>query len=50
MRNDDEPAPMTIEARRAVEPGTAASRISSTSSRERRWGDGAPSAGAIPPR
>ena len=49
MRNEDEPAPITIEARSAVEPGTASSSSRSTSSRERRCGD-SPPAGAMPPR
>jgi hypothetical protein len=35
-RKEEDPAPITIEARRAVEAGRAPSSISSTSSRERR--------------
>ena len=50
MRNDDEPAPITIEARSAVEPGTAPRRISSTSSRDLRCGESESRAGTIPPR
>jgi hypothetical protein len=50
MRKEDEPAPTTIEARSAVEAGTAARRISSTSSREARCGEGGPSLGTSPPR
>ena len=49
MRNEDEPAPITIEARSAVEPGTAASRMRSTSRREPRCADTA-AGGSIPPR
>ena len=48
-RNEDDPAPITMDARSAVEAGSAVSRISSTSSRERRCGEAAP-AGAMPPR
>ena len=43
-------APITMDARSAVEPGTADRRISSTSRRERRCGDGAACSGTMPPR
>ena len=50
MRKLDDDAPITMDARSAVEPGTADMRISSTSSRERRCGDGAACSGTMPPR
>ena len=48
--NDDERAPITIDARSAVERGSAASRISSTSSRDARCADCGPPSGTSPPR
>ena len=47
---DEHGEPITIEARRAVEPGTASSRIRSTSAREARWGETCPAVGMKPPR
>ena len=39
-RNERDPAPITIEARSAVEAGSASSRVRSTASRLARWGEG----------
>ena len=49
-RNERERAPMTIEARIAIDSGAAASSSSSTASREARWRDSRPSEGTSPPR
>ena len=49
-RNAREPAPITIEARSATEPGTPSSRIRSTSSRLARCGEGGCAGGSGPPR
>ena len=49
-RNERERAPITIEARNAIDSGAAPSSSSSTASREARWREIWPSAGTRPPR
>ena len=49
-RKERERAPITIEARSAIDSGAAPSSASSTASREARWRDAAPSRGTRPPR